>query len=110
MSRVFRAKTHGAVVPPVGVKFLHQVVIMRNKLHTWGMDTKYDIACKRKFYELLETHERQAGYSPSQLLSVMIVMECDKEKAMSLIDEHAYGLDWSEATWTEMRDYFMSVD
>jgi hypothetical protein len=39
----------------------------------------------------------------------MIVMECEKEKAMSLIDEHAHGLDWSEATWTELRDYFQNV-
>lgn len=71
------------------------------------MDTKYDIACRRKFFEMLETEPRQSGYSPSQLLSVMIVMECDRQKAMSLIDEYASGLDWSEATWTEMRDYFM---
>lgn len=74
------------------------------------METKYDRACKRKFYELLQIEPRQSGYSPSQLLSVMIVMECDRQKAMSLIDEHAHGLDWSEATWTEMRDYFMLMN
>jgi hypothetical protein len=73
------------------------------------METEYDIQCRRKFYELLETHERQSGYSPSQLLSVMIVMECGKEKAMRLIDEHAYGVDWSEATWEELRDYFQNT-
>lgn len=74
------------------------------------METKYDIACRRKFYEMLETEPRQSGYSPSQLLSVMIVMECDRWTAMGLIDEHAHGLDWSEATWVEMRDYFMTVE
>lgn len=73
------------------------------------MDTKYDIACKRKFYEMLETEPREPGYSPSQLLSVMIVMECDRETAKKLIDDHAHGLDWSEATWAETRDYFLNA-
>lgn len=70
------------------------------------METKYDRECRVKFYQLLETEPRQAGYSPSQLLSVMIVMECDAEKAKELLDKYAYGLDWSEATWEETRDYF----
>lgn len=70
------------------------------------METDYDRECRRKFYEMLDTEPREAGYSPSQLLSVRIVMECDTETAKRLIDEHAYGLDWSEATWEETRDYF----
>lgn len=74
------------------------------------METEYDIECRRKFYKMLETERRQNAYSMSQLLSVMIVMECDKWTAMGLLDEHGYGIDWSEATWTEMRDYFMSVN
>ena len=71
------------------------------------METKYEIACRRKFYEMLETEPKEDGYSRSQLLSVMIVMECDRDKAMGILDKHAHGLDWSEATWIDIRHYFM---
>lgn len=71
------------------------------------LDTPYDIACKQKYWELSEKEPREPGYSPAQLFSVMVVMECDRTEAMKLIDQHAHGLDWSEASWGEMRDYFL---
>lgn len=73
------------------------------------METDYDRECRKKFYEILESEPRHAGYSPSHLVSVMVVMECDSTKAKQLIDEEWGGLDWSEATWEETRDYFMEV-
>jgi hypothetical protein len=39
----------------------------------------------------------------------MVVMECDATEAKQLIDAEYGGLDWSEATWEETRDYFYSV-
>ena len=73
------------------------------------METDYDRECRKKFYEILETEPRHAGYSPSQLVSVMVVMECDATEAKQLIDEEWGGLDWSEATWEETQEYFYSV-
>lgn len=70
------------------------------------METLYDTECRNKYEEMLKTEPREPGYSPSQLLSVMIVMRCDRKKAKKLIDDYAHGLDWSEATWVETRDYF----
>jgi hypothetical protein len=61
------------------------------------METKYDNDCRKKYYEVLETEPRHAGYSPSQLVSVMVVMECDATEAKQLIDAE------------ETRDYFYSV-
>jgi len=72
------------------------------------METLYDKECRKKYEQMCETEPRESGYSPSQLFSVMIVMRCDRERAKKLIDEYAYGLDWSEATWEETRDYFMT--
>ena len=69
----------------------------------------YDETCRAKFNELLATTPRHSGYSPSQLVSVMVVMECDATEAKQLIDAEYGGLDWSEATWEETRDYFYSV-
>lgn len=71
--------------------------------------TKYDNACRRKYHEIRETEPRHSGYSPSQLISVMVVMECDVTEAKQLIDEEWGELDWSEATWEETRDYFYAV-
>lgn len=70
------------------------------------MDTLYDIESKKQFEELLATEPRESGYSPSQLFSVMVVMRCSRERAKKLIDEYGNGVDWSEASWTELRDYF----
>lgn len=70
------------------------------------METLYDKQCRKKFEQMCASEPREPGYSPSQLFSVMIVMGCGRERAKELIDEHAYGLDWSEATWEETRDYF----
>lgn len=72
-------------------------------------DTKYDTDCRNKYHELLRAEPRHAGYSQSQVLSVMVVMECDATEAKQLIDEEWDALDWSEATWEEIRDYFMFV-
>jgi hypothetical protein len=73
------------------------------------METDYDRECRKKYYEIQGTEPRHAGYSPSQLVSVMVVMECDSTEAKRLIDAEYGGLDWSEATWEETRDYFMEV-
>lgn len=75
------------------------------------MDTEYDIICKEKYWHLSRTEPRHPGYSPSQLLSVMVVVGCDAEKAKRLIDGLAeYGApDWSEATWDELRGHFTSL-
>lgn len=81
-------------------------MIIVNKGHTEPMETEYERACRRKFYEMLETEPRISGYSQSQLLSVMVVMECDSSTATGLLDQFGHELDWSEATWTEMRDHF----
>lgn len=70
----------------------------------------YDETCRDKFTELLTTTPRHSGYSPSQLLSVVVVMECDIDRAKKLIDAEWGDLDWSEATWEETRDYFCAVD
>jgi len=80
-----------------------------DEVRVYLMETDYDRECRKKFYEALETEPRHAGYSPSQLISVMVVMECDSTEAKKLIDAEYGGLDWSEATWEETRDYFMSV-
>lgn len=76
-----------------------------------NMDTEYDILCKTKFDELLASEPRHAGYSPSQLLSVMTVVGCDSDKAKRLIDGLAeFGApDWSEATWDELRGHFVAL-
>jgi hypothetical protein len=74
------------------------------------METKYDNDCRKKYYEVLETEPRHAGYSPSQLVSVMVVMECDATEAKQLLDTEWGDLDWSEATWEETRDYFCAVE
>jgi hypothetical protein len=70
----------------------------------------YDETCRDKFTELLATTPRQSGYSPSQLLSVVVVMECDIDRAKQLLDAEWGDLDWSEATWEETRDYFCAVE
>lgn len=75
------------------------------------METTYDTACRLEHSKRLVTEPRQAGYSPSQLVSVMVVMNCDAETAKHLIDKSDYlgYLDWSEATWREIRDYFVDI-
>lgn len=75
-----------------------------------GRLKNYDETCRDKFNELLATTPRYSGYSPSQLLSVVVVMECDIERAKKLIDAEWGDLDWSEATWEETRDYFCAVE
>ena len=72
-------------------------------------DIDYDNACRKKFYEILRAEPRHAGYSQSQVVSAMVVMDCDATEAKELIDAEWDGLDWSEATWDEVRDYFMFV-
>lgn len=76
------------------------------------METQYEIDCRVKFYQLLEKTERIPGYSPSQLVSVMVVMNCHSEYARQLldrIDTYSY-IDWSEATWEELREEFESLE
>lgn len=70
----------------------------------------YDQTCRDKYTELLATTPRHSGYSPSQLLSVVVVMGCDIDRAKKLIDAEWGDLDWSEATWEETRDYFCAVE
>ena len=73
------------------------------------MESKYDTDCRMKYYELVKTTPRIPNYSPSQLISVMVVMECHIGEAMKLIDKEWGGLDWSEATWEETHEYFLAV-
>ena len=75
------------------------------------METKYENDCRVEFYELLKTTERISGYSPSQLVSVMVVMKCDADYACELLDklDNYFCLDWSEASWWEMRITFLQV-
>lgn len=75
------------------------------------MTTMYENECRRKFYKLLEGYERVSGYSPSQVLSVMVVLDCSVEEAMYLVDEFPKYDDimWSEATWYEMWLKFTSL-
>lgn len=75
------------------------------------MESEYDTLCREKFEALLATEPRHPGYSPSQLLSVMVVVGCDAEKAKRLIDGLTeYGApDWSEATWEELNGHFTSL-
>lgn len=72
------------------------------------MTTMYEDKCRRKFYELLDNYERVDGYSPSQVLSVMTVLNCHETDAMKLIDltDKCGSLDWSEASWYETFIYF----
>lgn len=71
----------------------------------------YENKCRRKFYELLDEYQRVSGYSPSQVLSVMVVMDCDEQEAMRLVDIEAENsdLDWSEASWYEMFEHFTEL-
>ena len=39
----------------------------------------------------------------------MVVMECGTDEATKLLDKEWGGLDWSEATWEETHEYFVSV-
>jgi hypothetical protein len=71
------------------------------------LETEYDTECRKK-YELMVKHEpREPGYPPSELFSVMVVMNCDRVTAMKLIDNYGMDLNWSECSWTQMRDYFV---
>lgn len=74
-------------------------------------DVDYDNKCRVKFYELLPTYERKSGYSTSQVVSVMTVLDCDETEAMGLIDAlPKYDeVDWSEATWDEILETFISL-
>ena len=75
------------------------------------MEMKYENDCRKKFYELLEVTPRRDKYSTSQMISVMVVMNCDADEACRLLDkldEYIY-LDWSEASWWEMRFAFVSL-
>jgi len=75
------------------------------------METKYENKCRVKFFEMLETVERTSGYSHSQVLSVMVVMECTSAEAREMLDTYSefQDIDWSEASWAEMRDAFASI-
>jgi hypothetical protein len=74
------------------------------------LESKYDTDCRNKYHELLKTTPRIPNYSPSQLVSVMVVMECGTDEAMKLIDKDTYSdLDWSEATWEETYEHFVCV-
>jgi hypothetical protein len=76
------------------------------------METQYENNCRVKFYELLDKTERIDGYSHSQLVSVMVVMNCEPVYARQLldrIDTYSY-IDWSEATWHELRDEFTALE
>lgn len=75
------------------------------------MNTQYENKCRTKFYELLDATERTSGYSHSQVVSVMTVMDCSVEEAQDLLDKSDdYGiLDWSEASWEEMKIFFAMV-
>ena len=74
------------------------------------LESKYDTDCRNKYHELLKTTPRIPNYSPSQLVSVMVVMECGTDEAMKLIDKDTYSdLDWSEATWEETHEHFLAV-
>lgn len=70
----------------------------------------YENSCRVKFYELLETVEK-SKYSRSQLVTVMVVLDCDTEKATELLDTlYWYGdPDWSEWSWTEFRAHFNDI-
>lgn len=75
------------------------------------MTTMYENECRRKFYELLDNYQRVDGYSPSQVLSVMVVLGCTEEEAMWLLDflPDYDDIDWSEATWYEMWNTFTDL-
>jgi len=76
-----------------------------------GMDNNYEIKTLIKFDNILKTYTRKSGYSPSQVVSVMAVLDCDEEEAMSLIDyfRKYEDLDWSEATWYEIWKTFSFI-
>jgi hypothetical protein len=76
------------------------------------METQYEIDCRVKFYELLEKTERVSGYSHSQVVSVMVVMNCEPSHARQLLDHiSTYSdIDWSEATWHELRNEFIALE
>lgn len=75
---------------------------------TFEMTTMYENKCRKKFYELLDNYERVSGYSPSQVVSVMTVLDCNETDAMEIIDfaDKWGSLDWSEASWYETFIYF----
>lgn len=79
---------------------------MTNKRHTVVMETDYERRCRVRYHEMMDTMPTMKGYSRDHVLSVMIVMNCDSTVAVGLLDQHGHDLDWSEATWTEIRDYF----
>ena len=75
-----------------------------------SMETKYETECRLEHDRKLLTEPRQEGYSHSNLVSVMVVLDCDAKTAKGLLDwgDDLGYLDWSEATWYEIRDYFVS--
>ena len=77
------------------------------------MSTKkenYENSCRVKFYELLETVEKNK-YSRSQLVTVMVVLDCEAGRAEELLDTlYWYGSpDWSEWSWGEFRVHFNEI-
>jgi hypothetical protein len=76
-----------------------------------SLETEYDNKCRQKYYETLEGLVQESGYSRSQIATVMVVMDCDKEEAMRLLKktEKYETPDWSEWTWEEFRSLFMEV-
>lgn len=75
------------------------------------LETKYERQCRVKFHELVTGLEHEGGYSKSQIGTVMVVMECDKDEAIKLLkaSEDYYYPDWSQWTWLEFRDLFQEV-
>ena len=75
------------------------------------METKYENKCRVYFHELLDIVERTPGYSHSQVLSVMVTMDVSANDARKMLDTYPQfqNIDWSEVSWTEMRDEFTAI-
>ena len=67
----------------------------------------YEDKCRNKFNELLDETGPMAGYSKSQVLSAMVILSCTIEEAQKAIDSLDDQPDWSEATWKELRTFFV---
>ena len=76
------------------------------------METEYENKCRVRYYEVAEGITPKGGYSRSQLGTVMVILGCDVDGAVEVLQktETAHEEpDWSEWSWTEFRDYFQEV-
>lgn len=76
------------------------------------MNKKYEDSCREYSAELLGVIDRVSGYSPAQVVSVMVVVGVRQDVARHILKTYAEDfnqLDWSEMSWGEMREEFAAI-